>query len=173
MSTRPAYCIFSTDWGYFGFLAANDRLNRTCLPLEEGRNVEDQLLGGIRATYDRTLFSGLQREVKAYFSGEIGDFDVDRKLALPLNSEFVTSVYIALQSVGLGNTITYAGLALRSGSPRAYRAVGRAMALNPLPLLVPCHRVIRADGALGGFSAIGGIRLKQRLLDHERAISSG
>jgi methylated-DNA-[protein]-cysteine S-methyltransferase len=172
VSIKPAYCIFSTEWGYFGFLATKDGLSRTCLPLDNGGEVEDLLLGGIQAIYDKTLFSGLQRDVKAYFSGEIVDFRVFRKLSLPLSSEFVRSVYVALQSVGLGKTITYADLALRSGAPRACRAVGRAMASNPLPLIVPCHRVIRSDGALGGFSALGGISLKRRLLAHEKVIDA-
>jgi len=74
----------------------------------------------------------------------------------------------ACRNIPHGQTATYGALAARVGSPAAARAVGGAMAANPIPLIIPCHRVLRADGGLGGFSTTGGTATKQRLLQHER-----
>ncbi len=80
---------------------------------------------------------------------------------------FASKVYKALRKVPPGATLTYGDLARRAGSPGAARAVGRAMATNPLAPFVPCHRVVGSDGGLTGFSAPGGIGLKARLLKEE------
>jgi O-6-methylguanine DNA methyltransferase len=75
-------------------------------------------------------------------------------------------VYRALRGVKRGRTVTYGELAARAGG--GPRAVGGALAANPVPLIVPCHRVVRADGGCGGFSAPGGVALKRRMLELER-----
>lgn len=80
---------------------------------------------------------------------------------------FASRVYEVLRAVPAGSTLSYGELAARAGSPRAARAVGRAMATNPLAPFVPCHRVLGAGGALTGFSAPGGTALKARLLAGE------
>jgi methylated-DNA-[protein]-cysteine S-methyltransferase len=80
---------------------------------------------------------------------------------------FAARIYEELRRVPSGSTLTYGELAARAGSPRAARAVGRAMATNPLAPFVPCHRVVGAGGALTGFSAPGGTALKARLLAGE------
>jgi len=91
--------------------------------------------------------------------------------AVPVSLEgvppFATRVYEELRRVPAGRTLTYGELAARAGSPRAARAVGRAMATNPLAPFVPCHRVVGSDGALTGFSAPGGTAFKARLLAGE------
>lgn len=173
MPGETAYCIFPTDWGYFGFLALDGGLSRTSLPLADSREVEDQLLDGARAAHCKTLFCRLQDEIRAYFQGQTIEFKEVPRLAPAHSTDFARSVYSALRTVGPGKTITYADLARRCGAPGASRAVGGVMARNPLPLIVPCHRVIRTDGSLGGFSAPGGVCLKQRLLGHETMISGG
>ncbi len=83
-------------------------------------------------------------------------------------SPLARAVYAALARTSAGEVLTYAGLARRIGRPRAARAVGRALGRNPLPLLIPCHRVVCADGTPGGFSCDGGVSLKLRLLAFER-----
>jgi len=80
---------------------------------------------------------------------------------------FASKVYRELRRVPPGGTLTYGELARRAGSPGAARAVGRAMATNPLAPFVPCHRVVGSDGGLRGFSAPGGVALKARLLATE------
>ncbi len=91
------------------------------------------------------------------------------KLDTSACSPFARKAYARARKVGPGRTITYARLAEACGSPGGARAAGRAMATNPIPLVVPCHRVMAADGGLGGFSAHGGICTKLRLLTIEGA----
>ena len=109
-------------------------------------------------------FTILKTELDAYFSGKLKRFSV--KLAYD-RTTFAGRVLIALSRVPYGNVVSYGDLAARAGFPGAARAVGTVMAKNPLPLLIPCHRVIRADGRLGQFG--GGVRLKKKLLDLEGA----
>ena len=102
-------------------------------------------------------------QLNEYFSGKRKRFD------LPLSyggSEFRTSVLDALRRIPYGETRTYAEVAEEVGSPRAYRAVGTACAENPLPILIPCHRVVPSSGGVGSYA--GGSALKRRLLDFER-----
>ncbi len=80
---------------------------------------------------------------------------------------FHRKVYKALCKVPAGTTITYAELAKRAGSPGAARAVGQAMAKNPFPIVIPCHRVIASNGKLGGYSGRGGVAAKRALLARE------
>ncbi len=94
---------------------------------------------------------------------DLKDIDVDLSSCPP----FAQKVYRTLRKVPPGKVVTYGELAKRVGSPHAARAVGRAMATNPVPIIVPCHRVVASDGKLGGFSAPGGTNLKKRLLVNE------
>ena len=103
------------------------------------------------------------RQLRAYFAGERHGF------ALPLRpegTEFEIEVWEELRRIPYGETLSYGELADRVGNPAAARAVGRANACNPIPIIVPCHRVIGADGSLTGFG--GGLDTKRRLLDLER-----
>lgn len=83
-------------------------------------------------------------------------------------SPFQRRVLRATLRIPYGRTSTYGKIALSIGNPRAARAVGRALGANPLPLVIPCHRIIASDGGLGGYSAAGGVRVKQKLLNLER-----
>ncbi len=85
---------------------------------------------------------------------------------------FRAAVYAAVRRIPRGQTRTYGQIAAAVGRPRGARAVGQALAHNPIPLVVPCHRVVAADGALRGFSAAGGVALKARLLAWERATAT-
>ncbi len=106
------------------------------------------------------------RELEEYFRGERRAFDV------PLRAEgtpFQRKVWQALAEIPYGERISYAELARRVGSPKAVRAVGAANGANPLPIIVPCHRVIASDGGLSGFG--GGVENKRRLLEHEQGVA--
>ena len=105
------------------------------------------------------------RELDEYFSGRRTTFDVP--IDLRLARGFRLAALEQLRGVRYGSTITYAGLAAAAGRPAAVRATGTACATNPLPLLVPCHRVVRSDGAVGAY--LGGPEVKQRLLALEGA----
>ena len=83
-------------------------------------------------------------------------------------TKFQVKVWKELLKIPSGETRTYKEIAILIGSPNSARAVANACAKNPYPILVPCHRVIRSDGSLGGYSARGGVNKKKKLLDQER-----
>ena len=103
-----------------------------------------------------------ERELGEYFSGTRRGFDLP---LAPQGTDFQRRVWRALQDIPYGQTRSYAQLAAAVGAPRACRAVGGANGRNPLPILIPCHRVIAADGRLAGFSA--GLERKEALLELE------
>jgi methylated-DNA-[protein]-cysteine S-methyltransferase len=106
---------------------------------------------------------GAARQIEEYFSGHRQRFDLSLDLALA--SGFRRSVLSYLPAIGYGHTASYQSVAAAVNNPRAVRAVGTACATNPLPLVIPCHRVIRADGQLGAY--LGGPEIKHQLLDME------
>ncbi len=165
------YTIFETKWGYFGLAGVENALLRTHLPATKAKHIETNLLKSlIEAKYDRWLFNPLQKYITAYFEGGYVDFDGSIAMELMGFSEFGRRILTVCRKIKLGETISYGRLAERLGSPSASRAVGNILARNPLPLVIPCHRIIRSDGKPGGFSAIGGVRLKEKLLRHEKKI---
>lgn len=103
-------------------------------------------------------------ELDEYFGGKRRSFDLDLDFAL--SAGFRRAVQQYLPQIGYGRTTTYREVAEQVGNPRAVRAVGSACATNPLPVVVPCHRVLRSDGGLGGY--LGGTATKTALLDWER-----
>ncbi|MGI9029986.1 MAG: methylated-DNA--[protein]-cysteine S-methyltransferase, partial [Ilumatobacteraceae bacterium] len=105
------------------------------------------------------------RQLDEYFAGRRRDFDLP--LDLRLSHGFRGAVLHELRSVRFGTTVSYTALAAAAGRPRAVRAVGSACATNPIPIVVPCHRVLRSDGSLGGYT--GGLPVKRALLDLEHA----
>jgi methylated-DNA-[protein]-cysteine S-methyltransferase len=115
-----------------------------------------------------TAIAGVQR-LLAGEPAELSNIPVDLAGVPP----FEQRIYALLREVGPGATITYGELAERAGSPGAARAVGAAMGRNPVPVIIPCHRVLAGGGRSGGFSAPGGVTTKFRLLQIERAGRGG
>ena len=109
----------------------------------------------------------IEAELAAYFRGSSMRFETP---LAPLGSPFQRAVWDALLAIPPGQTRSYADLARAVGRPRAVRALGQANGANPFAIVVPCHRVINADGALGGYG--GGLPRKRWLLDHERRFAS-
>jgi methylated-DNA-[protein]-cysteine S-methyltransferase len=105
------------------------------------------------------------RELDEYFAGQRRAFDLP--LDLRLSTGFRRAVLARLRDIGYGSTASYATVAAAAGSPAAVRAVGTACATNPLPVVVPCHRVVRSDGSIGRY--VGGTEAKQALLTLEAA----
>ena len=167
------YSVFRTRWGYFGLAGRDEAVCRTYLPVSRRQSAERELLDALKHTdddlrTDAAWLGGLQQRIVAYFEGENVDFSTDPALSLDGISPFGRKVLLACRQIGFGRTTTYKALAERIGNPNAARAIGGVMAANPVPLIVPCHRVLRTDGGLGGFSAPGGTATKQNLLRHER-----
>ena len=125
-------------------------------------DLEDE---GYAVKADETRTAGVRRELAEYVSGRRKTFDVPLAFA---GSEWQKAVWMELTRIPFGETRSYGEIADYLGRPGAARAVGRANASNVLPVVVPCHRVIAADGTLGGFN--GGLHLKERLLEHERNV---
>ena len=156
--TAAGFCAIGwSDWGATAFVlpaataAAAERALKRRAPGSEPGDPRPEIAEAIA-------------RVKRYFEGEPQDFS-SAPLDLRGLDPFVAQVYAALRGVGWGRTTTYGALAAALGAPReAARDVGQAMANNPLPLLIPCHRVLAAGGRLGGFSAPGGAGTKARLL---------
>jgi methylated-DNA-[protein]-cysteine S-methyltransferase len=105
----------------------------------------------------------VRRQLDEYFDGARRDFDLD--LDWQLTAGFVRAVLERTAAIPFGETRTYGEVAAAAGSPRAFRAAGRALGANPIPIVVPCHRVLRSGGALGGYG--GGLDVKRELLELE------
>jgi methylated-DNA-[protein]-cysteine S-methyltransferase len=115
---------------------------------------------------DDTAAGGIARQVEAYVAGQRAGFDLEFDLSW-LGTEFRRRVLEECVRIPRGQTVTYAELARRAGRPKAFRAVGHTMATNPIPIVIPCHRVVGSNGSLTGFG--GGIDMKRRLLALEGA----
>ena len=168
MQKVTKYAIFQTKWGHFGLAGTESGLCRTQLPGSNPEKIKTLLLKNLHCfESDKDFYKNLQQEIIAYFEGDCVKFSRD----IPLNfngfSSFGISVLKACRKIEIGQTITYGQLAKKAGNPNASRAVGSTLAKNPLPLIIPCHRVLRSDGKRGGFSAPGGITVKKKLLELE------
>jgi methylated-DNA-[protein]-cysteine S-methyltransferase len=116
---------------------------------------------------DDRAFATLREQVDAYFAGDLTAFDVPLQMA---GTPWQREVWQALQTVPYGQTMSYGELAARLGRPSAARAVGAANGRNPVSVIVPCHRLIGASGALTGY--LGGLERKRWLIDHEERSSA-
>lgn len=155
---RPlAYDLFKTPWGWVGVAFTSRGLRRLVLPRPDRATAAGEL--GLPPGGVLTRWEVLRRELLAYFRGKGSCPSVP--VDLPGVTAFTRRVLGATRRIPPGTTVTYGELARRAGSRRACRAVGRVMAQNPVPLVVPCHRVVAKTG-LGGYA--GGLAVKARLL---------
>jgi len=164
--------IVEVSWGWCGLRRSEAGLTRSTLP-QSTRDAASKLVAACGqapssapAWDDRdALLCEAGELLKSYFAGERPDF------ALPLDlsglRRFSRDVLRACARIPRGETRSYGEVAAMAGAPRAARAAGQALARNPLPIFVPCHRVIGADGKLAGFG--GGLEMKRRLLALEES----
>ena len=170
--------VFETALGYFGFI----KRERALLALTFGHTTAsgarkvlarhskqlDALLDDHSVTVDMTNTSKeLVARLQDFASGEPTDFS-DLTIETPGVTNFQRRVIEACRAIPWGETMSYGELARRAGRPGAARAVGTVMSSNRLPLVVPCHRVVAANGGLGGYSAPQGLAMKRRLLAAEK-----
>lgn len=161
-TTAPQYRLVETELGSFAFVARSEELLATFLPIPK-----DDVLNLIgdrfpEARPDPQLLDSFAKDVRRYFRGEPVRFDVS--VDLDKVPPFHRKVYQQCRRIPFGETASYQDLARAAGNEHAVRAVGTAMARNRWPLVIPCHRVVRADGSLGGFSSPDGIMEKVRML---------
>lgn len=136
--------------GLLQLLARDDALCRVAFA---GKHLQNTAQG------EDALLTEAARQLRAYFDGALRDFDLP---LAPAGTDFQRQVWQALAAIPWGQTVSYAELAARIGRPRAVRAVGAANGANPLPIVLPCHRVIGRDGSLTGYA--GGLEIKRQLL---------
>jgi methylated-DNA-[protein]-cysteine S-methyltransferase len=140
-------------------LVARDEVGITALLLPTGRHKAEPAPDWVR---DDTAFDDIRSQLGEYFAGTRTDFDLPLHM---IGSAFQRRVWAALREIPCGETTSYGALAASIGAPGAARAVGLANGQNPVSIIVPCHRVIGANGSLTGYG--GGLPAKQWLLAHE------
>lgn len=174
MSVDPAkagHAVFETALGWIGIGWSAKGITHLQLPQRDKAATEAGLLkrgaSPAMAEPPPAVRAAIELLVR-YAAGERIDFS-----GVPLDlgdvDELRRALYARMRGLDYGETLTYGGLADEVGRPGAAREVGQAMGSNPVPIIVPCHRVLAADGKMGGFSAPGGVFTKRRLLDLERA----
>ena len=154
------YCYLETPIG--DLLLAGDDQSLCLLGFPEGSMRREPEPDWI---FSEKPFADAREQLTAYFSGERKSFDLKLN---PGGTEFQLQVLQELQKIPYGTTTSYADIAKRIGRPKAVRAVGAANGRNPIPIIIPCHRVIGSSGKLTGYG--GGLPLKHRLLELERPI---
>jgi methylated-DNA-[protein]-cysteine S-methyltransferase len=168
--TEQLYCVFETAMGFCAIAWSGAGVVRFQLPVGSAEAADRSMR---RRAFDAEAgappeeIAAVVAAAKRYFDGEETDFS---HVGLDLAGEdpFFAKIYAALRRVGWGRTTTYGALAKEVGAGReAARDVGDAMAKNPAPLIIPCHRVLAAGGKIGGFSAPGGSKTKMRMLELE------
>lgn len=175
---QAAYCLFETPLGACG-IAWKERETSGIPPVvtffrlpEATRSVTDKRIagdsGGRRLSAPTPLIAGIIRRVQKHLHGDPQDFQ-DIVVDLDAMGPFARQVYEAVRTIPAGRTVTYGELAKAMNRPAASRAVGQALGRNPIPLIIPCHRVLASGGKPGGFSAHGGVETKARLLEIEGA----
>lgn len=157
------HTIFYTEMGWMGLVSTERGIFTSILPQQTQSEAESTLLSRLpfKSRLAGETFQTLENSVKAYFRGENVEIkcDLDWSWATPFQKKVLELVY----AIPRGTYITYGEIACLIGLPGAARAVGSALASNMIPVIIPCHRVIRKGGALGGFTGAG-LDVKSRLL---------
>jgi len=149
------HALISTAHGWVGVSCSELGVRTLNLPVQDKKEAMALLgISGITDSYNADDMGSLQQQVKDYFEGRGRVFNC--KLDLSGSTPFQRSVWRATMEVPYGQVRSYKWVAERAGNPFACRAVGHALAANPLPVVIPCHRVIRSDGKPGGFGGRAG-----------------
>ena len=159
MTTPPIHAVVPSPVGDLLLTSDGDALTGLYLTPHKGGPIVEP-----HWRRDSSIMRVTRHQLAAYFAGELRDFDVP---LAPRGTPFQLRVWRGLQQIPYGQTWTYGQLARHLGAPGAARAVGLANGRNPISIVVPCHRVIGADGNLTGYG--GGLDRKRQLLEHERA----
>jgi methylated-DNA-[protein]-cysteine S-methyltransferase len=165
------WCVFETAIGTGGLAWGEGGITGVQLPEANVAHVRARLkrrFPGVPELEPPMSVRAAIERISAVLNGAHDDLSTV-ELDLQRVPLFARQVYDVVRTIGPGETLSYGQVAARLGEPRLAREVGQALARNPCPMVVPCHRVVAADGKLGGFSASGGVATKQRLLEIERA----
>ena len=165
----PHYCLIDTAFGPIGLAWSERGLLRLQLPDSDEARTRQRLTRYLEAAESDPLdwLKPTIARLQLYFAGEKVDLS-DAPLDLEDKPEFLRRLYQEMLKLGWGETVTYGGLAERVGMPLgAAQSVGQAMGKNPVPIIIPCHRVLASGNTMGGFSAPGGTQTKLKLLELE------
>lgn len=162
------YTLFETRLGWVGLSATAEKKICRLVWHQPSREAARHSLGGSELIEDSVPFHDLPQRLECYFKGEKVNFSNRVKLSSITPFRYATLKIV--RSIPYGETRSYSWIAANLGKPQAYRAVGQALRLNPVPIIIPCHRVVGATGSLIGFS--GGLSLKRFLLHMEEKFSS-
>ncbi|WP_095201776.1 methylated-DNA--[protein]-cysteine S-methyltransferase [Mesorhizobium carmichaelinearum] len=168
-SITAGHAVLETVIGFMGIAWSEKGLIRLCLPERSRESVERRLMrhAGVSASTAQPLWVvELIASIKAYTAGEDVDF-TNVPVDLDGVDDFRLAIYDAARKLGYGQTTTYGELAKRAGQPGLPRETGAALGANPVPLVIPCHRILAAGGKIGGFSAPGGSVTKEKMLAME------
>ncbi len=160
------FIVIDSILGPLTIVAEDGHIRCLYMDLQRHRPGDDELGEPEPPGRDVEPFKAAADQLDAYFEGERTTFDLP---LAPVGSEFQQRVWAALQEIPYGQTESYGEVAERIGSPGAARAVGLANGKNPIGILIPCHRVVGANGSLTGYG--GGLDRKRQLLDLELAVS--
>jgi methylated-DNA-[protein]-cysteine S-methyltransferase len=168
-TVSSGHLVFETALGFIGIAWTDTGLTRLCLFQRDRAAVERRLerlglAGEIHSDFDAPAWvAALVRDIRAYAEGEDIDFS-----GVPVDlsgiDDFRLAIYDAARKLAFGETTTYGELAKRAGHAGLPRETGQALGANPVPLVIPCHRILAAGGKIGGFSAPGGSTTKERML---------
>jgi len=162
------YTIFKTKTGYFAVLGTENALLKTILPVKNPKKAEFLILKDHpNAKFDKNYKKSIQNRIKAYFKGTYTDF-TDIHVNLSALPPFTRKILQKCRKIKFSQTASYKKLAQMAGNPNAAQAVGNVLAKNPIPLIIPCHRIIKSDGRPGGFSAHPNKKMKINLLKLEK-----
>ncbi|WP_095090940.1 methylated-DNA--[protein]-cysteine S-methyltransferase [Mesorhizobium sophorae] len=168
-SITAGHAVLETVIGFMGIAWSEKGLIRLCLPERSREAVERRLMrhAGVSASTAQPPWAvDLIASIKAYAAGEDVDFT-----GVPVDldgvDDFRLAIYDAARKLGYGETTTYGELAKRAGHGGLPRETGAALGANPVPLVIPCHRILAAGGKIGGFSAPGGSNTKEKMLAME------
>jgi len=163
-SDCSVYAVWATAWGPMAAAGGPRGLARVVLPHYQRRDLAELMaFEHPAATDDEAAFAELIELSRAYFNGRRVGFD-DVACDLPPPGRLAGRVLRACRAIPYGETAGYARIAAAAGAEGKARATATALGRNPLPLVIPCHRVTYSDGRPGGFSAPGGVEQKQRML---------
>jgi O-6-methylguanine DNA methyltransferase len=162
------FACFNTEWGWIAAMSSPDGLCRTILPRSDEKSAIDAVTQRMDAIRDEGSFTEVKRSLIKYFKGKRMKFAFPLDLNLEGCTDFQRDVWEANARIPYGQLRSYGWIAAEIGRPGSARAVGQALGANRLPIIIPCHRVVRSDGSLGGFS--GGLHWKEELIRLEQAV---
>ncbi len=162
--------IFESPWGWMGIAESIKGIHTIVLPKHSKRAVEAEINAQSPKSVQQPespRLAAARRQVLDYLAGKRNAFDMP--LDLSSGTSFQRQVWRILQRVPYGKLRSYQWIAARVGGPQYARAVGNAVGANPIPIVIPCHRIVAQDATLGGFS--GGLPMKRKLLSLEGTLA--